>query len=224
MKLFVAFHYSAEDKWVKDLVIPLIETLGIEVKTGENIHGQVIVQEVPDIIRKCDAMIAFITTSWTDHPWVRDELVTALAMKIPALEVKDSRLVNLGGITDGRQRIDFDVDKKEMLLIQVAQRLAEWKKRHNTRNLLLLPDDIMKAAKPHLNSGQLKCIYQFRDGNEESDKYEAAPFRLPQALAVNIKNIPSENAMIQLTIQGPQFSFSSGYQTFSYIPINLQPD
>ena len=224
MKLFVAFHYSEEDKWVKDLVIPLIVTLGIEVKTGENIHGEVIVQEVPDIIRDCDAMIGFVTTSWAQHPWVRDELVTALAIKIPALEIKDNALVNLGGITDGRQRIGFDAERKDFLLLQLAQILAKWKKRHTTRNLLLLPDEIMKTAKPHLVAGYVKCTYQFMDGNEESEQYETVPFRLPQALAVNIRNIPSENALIQLTIKGPNFSYSSGYQTFSFIPINLQQD
>jgi hypothetical protein len=224
MKLFVAFHYSEEDKWIKELVIPLITTLDIEVRTGENIHGQVIVEEVPDIIRKCDGLLAFITTSWAQYPWVRDELVTALTIGIPALEIKDRQLGALGGATDGRQRVEFDAGKKEVLLVQLAQILAEWKKRHNARNLLLLPDEVMKSAKPHLNSGLLKCIYQFRDGNEESQSYEAIPFRLPQALAVNIRNIPSENAMIQLTIKGPDFSYSSGYQTFSFIPINLQRD
>jgi hypothetical protein len=224
MKLFVAFRYTEQDKWIKELVIPLIETLDIGVLTGENIHGQIIVEEVREMIKKSDAMIAFITSSWAEHPWVRDELVTALAAKIPSLEIKDQTLVNLGGIADGRQRLEFDIDKKEILLVQLAKVLSGWKKQHSTRSLLLLPDEVMTAARPHLRSGQLKCMYQFRDGNEESPLYETTPFRLPQALAVDIKNIPSENALVQLTIQGPAFSYSCGYQAFGFIPINLQKD
>jgi hypothetical protein len=57
MKLFVAFRYTEQDKWIKELVIPLIETLDIGVLTGENIHGQIIVEEVREMIKKSDAMI-----------------------------------------------------------------------------------------------------------------------------------------------------------------------
>ncbi len=225
MKLFVAFHYNEQDKWIKDLVFPLIDALGIEIVTGEDIHGDVIVVQVPELIKNSHAMIAFVTQSWAGHPWVRDELVTAVAVKIPALEIKDSALGNLGGIVDGRQRMDFDINKKETLLVELAKVLARWKNKHETRRIMLLPDEIMVNARPYVKDGGLKCIYQFRDGNEESQKYETIPFRLPSALAVDIKNIPSGNALVQITLEGPNdFSYSCGYQPFSLIPINLQKD
>ena len=224
MKLFVAFRYTEEDKWIKELVFPLLEALDITLVTGENIHGDVIVAEVPELIKKSDAMIAFITGSSANHPWVRDELITALALKKPALEIRDSVLSNLGGIADGRQRLEFDVNKKEMLLVQLAKVLSGWRKRYDTRSLLILPDEIMVSARPYLRNGGLKCLYRFRDGNEVSEEYETVPFRLPQALAVDIKNIPSANALVQITLEGPGFSYSCPYQAFSLIPINLQKD
>ena len=55
--MFVAFRYTEQDKWIKELVSPLIETLDIGVLTGENIHGQIIVEEVREMIKKSDAMI-----------------------------------------------------------------------------------------------------------------------------------------------------------------------
>ena len=224
MKLFVAFHYHNDDKWIKDLVFPILESLEIKVITGENIHGEIIVQEVPELIRKSDCMIAFITKTWHEHPWVRDELVTAVANNIPALEIKDVSVQNLGGIVDGRQRLEFEVDKKEEFLVHLVRVLCQWKKNHDTRSLMILPDEIMQQARPHLKTGNLRCIYQFRDGNEESERFVTPLFRLPQGLGVDLKNIPSKNALVQLTIEGPDFSWSCGYQPFSYIPINLQKD
>lgn len=224
MKLFVAFHYHEDDKWIKDLVFPLLESLEITVITGENIHGDIIVQHVPELIKKSDCMIAFITKSWDQHPWVRDELVTAIAGKIPALEIKDMSLKNLGGIADGRQRLELDVNKKEEFLVHLVKVLCQWRKNYDTRSLMILPDELMHLARPHLKTGTLKCIYQFRDGNEESEKYVTPLFRLPQGLGVDIKNIPSKNALVQLIIEGPGISWSCGYQPFSYISINLQKD
>lgn len=225
MKLFVAFHYHDDDKWIKDLVIPLIRTLDITIITGENIHGDIIVQEVPELIRKSDCMIGFITKSWTEHPWVRDELITARAIKIPALEVKDSSVQGINGINDGRQRLDFDINKKEELLVDIAQVLSGWRKKYETRSLKILPEEIMQLARPYIRTkGALRCIYQFKDGHEQTEEYETELFKLPDALGVDIKNIPSKNAMVHLVIEGPGFSWSSGYQSFELVRIELKKD
>jgi len=224
MKLFVAFHYHDDDRWIKELIFPILKSLEIKVITGEDIHGNIIVQQVPELIRNSDCMMAFITKNWHQHPWVRDELVTAVNSKIPALEIRDASLQIPGGIIEGRQRLDFDINKKEELIVDLVHVLCNWKKVHDTRSLMILPVDVLQEARPHLRTGNLKCTYQFRDGNEESPKYVTPLFRLPQGLAVDIRNIPSKNAMVQLTIDGPNMSWSCGYQPFSYIPINLQKD
>ncbi len=224
MKLFVAFHYHNDDKWIKDLVFPILESLEIKVITGENIHGDIIVAEVPELIKKSNCMIAFITKSWHEHPWVRDELITAVANNIPALEIKDASLPNVGGIVDGRQRLEFDIDKKEEFLVHLVKVLCRWKKNYETRSLMILPNEIIDQARPHLRTGVIKCTYQFKDGNEESKEYKTPVFRLPQGLGIDIKNIPSNNALIQLRLEGPGFSWSCGYESFIYIPIKLQND
>jgi hypothetical protein len=223
MKLFVAFHYHDDDKWIRDFALPIIRSLDIKTITGEDIHGDIIVQEVPELIKKSDCMISFITKSWIDHPWVRDELITARAIKIPALEIRESTVQGQNGINDGRQILLFNINNKEKLLVDLAQILSKWKKKYETKTLVILPDEIMQLARPHMRiKGSLKCMYQFKDGNEETEEYEAQLFKLPDSLGVDIKNIPSETALIQLTIEGPGFSWYCGYQPFNLIPINLK--
>ena len=224
MKIFIAFGYTPEDQWIKEKIFPLLEAFDVQIVTGEDIHGQVIVQQVPELIKSCDAMIAFITRSWATHPWVRDELVTATTNKIPAVEVRDATLQNLGGILDGRQRIEYNVDQKDDLLLKLARLLSIWRKKYDTRSLMILPSEILNDARPHIRQGTLICHYQFRDGNEESPRYQTKPFRLPEGLAIDIRNIPSRNALVQINLEGPGFSWSCGYVTFNFAIINLQKE
>ena len=87
MKIFVAFGYNPRDRWIPELVFPIIKAFGDEVVSGEEIPGQQITDAIIREIRQSHALLAFTTRRdkigdqerWTTHRWVTDELSQALA-------------------------------------------------------------------------------------------------------------------------------------------------
>jgi hypothetical protein len=229
MKLFVGFHYTPEDQWIEDLVIPLLKALEVDVITGKDLHGQLIVEDVPKLIADSDAMVGFFTRPWLDHPWVRDEVVKASDKGKRALAVKLRSLPALGGTLEGRQRIDFDLDAKDKMLVELVQVVCRWKKECATVSFLILPEEIKRIVRPHLDPDdprlQLQCVYKFMTNGVVSKEYQTTPFSLDQALAVYINNIPpGNNSLIRLSLKGPGYSYSGDYQSFNHISANLQID
>lgn len=231
MNIFIAFGYNENDEWIKELVFPLVQAFDASIVTGEDLHGEIITEGVSERIKKCDGVIGFLTRRealqsgrYVSHRWVSDELATAIGCDIPAVEVKD-RLVDVsGGIPGDRQRIEFDLGYKAFVLVELAKVLSKWRHNFKTKRLILLPKEIVQDARPHIANGQLKCIYQFMSGSKRSQPFQTNPFRFGQGLCVDVNNVPSESALIQITLQGPQFSWSSDYESIELLTINLQKD
>jgi hypothetical protein len=90
MKIFVAFGYNERDRWIPNLVFPIIKAFGDEVVSGEEVQGEQITDAVIREIRQSNALMAFVTrrdkidkNRWTTHRWVTDELSNAIALKLP---------------------------------------------------------------------------------------------------------------------------------------------
>lgn len=60
------------------------------------------------------------------------------------------------------------------------------------------------------------------DRNKESPKYKAKPFKFGQGLCVDVINVPSEHSMVQVTIETPEFEWSSDFESVELLSINLQ--
>jgi hypothetical protein len=231
MNIFIGFGYNNDDKWIKDLVFPLVQSFDAAIITGEDLHGQIITQEVTDRIGKADGVLAFLTRreimgsgKFTTHQWVRDELITAINNQVPVVEIRENKVDTQGGIVGDRQRIDFDEENKAKLLVDLAKVLSAWRRKLKPRRLFLLPKEIVQDARPHISAGTLKCSYQFMNGSKQSQVYHTKPFRFGQGLCVDVYNVPSEDTLVQLTIQGPQFTWSSDYESVQLLSINLQKD
>jgi hypothetical protein len=153
---------------------------------------------------------------------VRDELVTALNNGIPTIEIREISVDGQGGIAGDRQRLAFELANKARLLVDLANVLSEWRRKLKARRFFLLPREISQAARPFINKEALKCTYQFMDGSTESKVYTGKPFKYGQGLCVDIYNTPSENALVQLAITGPNFEWSSDYESVQLLSINLQ--
>jgi hypothetical protein len=229
MNIFICFGYNENDKWIKELVFPLVTAFDGNVTTGEDLLGGIISQEVTDRIRKADGVLAFLTPRdemasgrFTTHQWVRDELTTAIAYKVPAVEIREAKVDPQGGIVGDRQRLEFSVDDKAKLLLDIAKLLSSWRRNFKSRRLFLMPRDIVQDARPYINKNDLKCTYQFMTGSTQSEEFEARPFRFGQGLCVDIYNVPSEDSLVQVTIRGPQFEWTSDYESVQLLSINLQ--
>lgn len=229
MNIFIGFGYNPNDQWIKDLVFPLVQTFDANIITGEDLHGLVISQEVTDRIKRSNGVLIFLTArdaltngKFTTHRWVIDELTTAIANNIPAVEIRALDVDDQGGIAGNRQRLEFSTDNKAKLMLELAKILAAWRKKLKPRRLFLLPRDIVQDTRPYINKEPLKCTYQFMHGTQESELFYARPFRYGQGLCVDIYNVPSEDALVQVTITGPQFEWSSDYESVQLLSINLQ--
>ena len=52
MKIFVAYDYNEREKWIKEMVIPIIEAFGAEVEIGEATYDGSIPESVKNKIRQ----------------------------------------------------------------------------------------------------------------------------------------------------------------------------
>lgn len=229
MNIFICFGYNADDKWIKDLVFPLVESFDAMITTGEDLQGQVIAQGVTDRIKKADGVLAFLTRRdalangrYTSHRWVYDELTTSIANNIPAVELREKMVDAQGGLPGDRQRVEFDLDDKATLMVELAKLLSAWRRNLKPRRLFLLPKDIVQDVRTIINTDDLKCMYQFMHGSKESPVYAAKPFKFGQGLCVDIYRVPSEDALVQVTIKGKEYEWSSDYESVQLLSINLQ--
>lgn len=229
MNIFICFGYNNDDKWIKELVFPLVESFDAVVSTGEDLHGELLSQGVTDRIKKADGVLAFLTRRdvlpsgrFTSHRWVYDELSTSIANNIPAVEIREKLIDIQGGLPGDRQRVEFDLDDKAKLLLELAKLLSAWRRNLKPRRLFLLPKDIVQDARPLINTDRLKCTYQFMNGSKESLVYNGRPFKYGQGLCVDIYNVPSEEALVQVSIKGEGFEWSSDYESVQLLSINLQ--
>lgn len=228
MNIFVGFGYNEKDKWIKELIFPLLECFDVKISTGEDLHGQIISDEVKARIEKADGVIVFLTRreklesgKYTSHRWVYDELSTSIALKVPAVEIRDVLVDPQGGLPGDRQRIEFNLDNKAQLLVEVAKLLASWRRNIKPKRLFLMPRDIVQDVRPHINKDTLKCTYRFMTGSKESQEFKAKPFKYGQGLCIDVFNVPSEDSLVQINIDGPNFEWSSDYESVQLLSINL---
>lgn len=231
MKLFIGFGYNQEDEWIRELVFPLAKAFDFTIATGEDLHGEIISNEVAERIRTSDAFLAFLTRrdelqngKFTTHRWVTDELTTALNHRIAALEVRERMIDPQGGQQGDRQRLEFALENKAELLTELANVLATWRKKLTTKRLVLLPEEIVRQARPFIDTPQLTCTYRYMSGSKRSGEFTSTPFRLGQGLCVDVVNAPAEDALIQIKLKSPTFSWSSAYESIQLLSVNLQKD
>jgi hypothetical protein len=225
MKIFIGFGYNDNDKWIRDIVFPLVTCLGGEVVTGEDMHGLAIQQEVVERIKNSDGLLAFMTKrdgSNQSHPWVRDELIAAISNNVAAVEIREIGVEVGEGIPGNRQRINYNPQEKEKLVLELVKVLSNWKRRFSSKRMVLLPQDLVASLRPVMNNAALRCTYQFMDGSKETQQYEAKLRKISNALYVDVKNIPNPNALIQITITGPGVYWSSDYESVDMLTINLR--
>ncbi|KJU84535.1 hypothetical protein MBAV_003280 [Candidatus Magnetobacterium bavaricum] len=107
MKIFVAYGFNDRDKWIKDLVFPIIEAFRDEVINGANLKGEGTIDDaIKGKIEESDALIGFTTRrekvdhrdEWSTHRWVTDEIAHANATRKPIAIVIETGVKHEGMI------------------------------------------------------------------------------------------------------------------------------
>jgi len=168
MKVFIGFGYNDNDKWIDQLVIPLVEALGCEVVTGEVMQGEQLSDGVIERISDSDACIGFLTKrgkeanqdgTFPTHRWVIEELTTGLNKGKPIFEIREKGVDAQKRIIGDRQRLDFDDTPK--VLLEVAKFVMKEKNKLSTKIFMLLPQEILAEIRPHLGNDDITCSYRF---------------------------------------------------------------
>lgn len=231
MNVFVAYGYNERDSWIEDLVFPLIKAFGNNVVTGEQMEGEVLSEGVRERIHVSDAMLAFATRRgdadnngrYGTHRWVTDELAFALQAKIPAVEIRETEVDDQGGIAGDRQRIEYDAEARDTFLVQLAAVLGRWA-RGRSRNLRLLPAEIVSRIRPQMLQQGFRCTYSlFKDGRDFPPEIDALLVRREGGLYLMAKDVPPE-MLIQIRVQAAGYSWTSDYIDIDSLSVELVQD
>lgn len=232
MKIFVGFGYHPRDIWIKELVFPLINSFDGEVISGEEIYGAELSTGVKEKISECDVLFAMLTPRdkkesgrFTTHDWVRDEYQHAIEKGKKAVAFVESKVDWNPGMAGDRQRVDFDEDKKEKLIVEMANILSQWSKIYISKRLrFLAPPEFIGEIRPLISRGEVKCTYQYLVGPSESQATEASLIKIAGGICIDLKNPPPTNGMVQVKVTAPGVSWSSDYESLEFLSINLSKE
>jgi hypothetical protein len=226
MKVFVGFGYNDRDKWIKELIIPFLRALNCEVETGEDMHGEILSEGVITRIKASDACIGFLTKRdpmangqhFTTHSWVISELANAVTLEIPIFEIREKGVDPQAGETGDRQRYEFE--DRALLMLEIAKFVNKVKSKLAYKTFMLLPpefsDEIRKYAK------FAKCTYTFLYKAKEYKPEETKLVRMQGGYGIIIKEIPGEEAQVEINIESPDGNWSSGYVSVGLMNVNLE--
>jgi hypothetical protein len=230
MKIFVAFGYNDRDRWIPNLVFPIIKAFGDEVVSGEEVQGEQITDAVIREIRQSNALMAFVTRRdqigadrWTTHRWVTDELSHAIAFQLPVAEIREAGVDEQGGIAGDRQRILYRESERDKCLVEIVKTLGRWHA-SETIELKLMPDECIQAVRPLLRNPGLRCTYQVLERNGTmGDPVPAQILPITGGLFVRARNIPPMS-YIQIRVECAGKSWSSEFENVESLGIHLHEE
>jgi len=143
MKVFLGFGYNKRDKWIREQIIPFIESLGHTCLTGEKMQGERLSEGVLNRIKNADVLIGFLTrrdriegqSIYTTHKWVTDELAIAIARKIPVFEIREEGIETQRGLTGDRQFFNLkNIEDTQTVCEEIKSFLENTKKYKDAGN------------------------------------------------------------------------------------------
>ena len=227
MKVFVSYAFNDVNKWVEELVIPLVQTLGFEVVTGRHMEGEPLINGVDMRLRECAGCISFTTRrnqredgTYETHPWVISEMHTARALQLKTVEVREEG-VKIGDDSDAYVRLNYNERARDRLLIELAVALARWIIRP-VRVQLCPPEDAETIFTRQVVRGGVKCTYSLQSGGRVVGGGEAIIQPQVSGFFVDIE-IPRNDVIVQLEVKkennsGAWMSLGDG---LSAVPVQL---
>lgn len=227
MKIFVAYGYNDRDKWIKEMVFPIIKAFGAEVETGEDTYVGSIPDSVKRKIQFSDALMAFTTRRetqdnvvWQTHRWVIEELAAAAMLGKKTVEIREKGVDQQGGLTQANQRIIYDENARDKCLIEIVKAIGVWQSSNLVR-VQLLPEGIRGDLQPLLSDQGLSCKYVIRTGNFVADEVPAKIERIKGGLFIDVPQINSDS-LIQISIRYGNREWSSDYESLNSYGIHLR--
>ena len=227
MNVFVSYAFNDDNRWIEELAIPLIKSLGFDVIVGRRMEGEIIAEGVEARIKECRGCIGFTTRrtalgngKFSTHQWVLDELTTARTLKLTVIEAREDDVVVEGANTQFVQ-LRYSRDKRDRFLVDLAEALARWPARQ-IRIQLVPPGPGTNEFAARVLADDAQCAYTVKRGNRIVAQGTAViqPIQ-PGGFFVDIE-VPDDDALVQVEVKkanaGSWKSYGSGVKA---IPIHL---
>jgi hypothetical protein len=228
VKIFVAYSFNERDKWIEELVFPIIEAFGSQVVTGGvTYEGPNIPENVMTKIRRSDALIGFTTrrdlqdnmVSRT-HQWVISELSAAFALDRRVVEVRERGIDPQGALYQDLQRIEYDERARDKCMVDIVRAVGSWHQTDTVR-IQLLPEDVTHALRPLLDEPGLSCKYTVRTGSQDEDPRDAQIVPITGGLFIDAASVPRD-ALIRISVRYGDQRWSSDYESIEAYRVSLR--
>jgi hypothetical protein len=219
LRIFVGWPY--EVTWVRDRIVPLIETYGAEALTGESLEGQVLTDGVKDKIRRAHAAIFFTNRrgeipgapgAFATSPWVVDEIKHAQSVNPRArvYEIREQGVTYDNKIHDERQYTILAPGDVADAMLHVAKAVSQW--RGLSYKLQLLPEEFMKSLRPRLLEKKYNCTYELRESGQTVFGPEAVEIvREGHGLCLYLHQLPeSDRCYIEISVKAGDDQWTCG--------------
>ena len=227
MKVFVGYGYNDRDRWIEDRLFPILESAGLSVIHGKDMHGQELSPTVKTRIDQSDAAIGFFTlrdgqgdADFTSHIWVRDEIVHALAKGKVVIPVKEVGVKVPDGLIGNRQYIPLDQGDRLACVTEVMRALGQ----HNLRRVRLTPDDdaLRKSIWKWRKEPAFEVRYRTQDHQGvESDWRTGRLETIDQGYYLNLAGAP-RRALVEVEgVLNGAVQFSSGWVSADAVQISV---
>lgn len=222
MKIFVGYHFDPADAWVPELVFPLVEAFGFEVATGERVYGDRISNAVLRRIDESVGLIGFLTRrdgAAETHRWVTDEIAAAAARERPVLEVRQEGVGGgQGGIVGDRQHVDYDPQRPDKCLVEIAAALGEWAQTFAIKPVRVIPQNVVDEIAPLLK--HVRCTYRWKLGAYVSEPHEVTLFSTLGGLMLDATGIPPK-AFVEVSVVFGDKTWQSSFEPIEWCNVQL---
>jgi hypothetical protein len=135
MKVFIS--HSTKDLHLIDRFEQTIRAAGIQpyVASDDDQPGTLLWDKVKSNIKNSDCMLVVLTKNGSRSRWVQQEIAAADAMNIPVIPVAEKG-VDLSGLLEGKQIIEFDRSDPSRAQDRVHLYLKGVKKKLDTQQLI----------------------------------------------------------------------------------------
>lgn len=231
MKIFVGYGYNDRDKWVKELVYPIIRAFGDEVLSGEVVYGDVLSDGVIDELRRADAMLAFLTRRADEsgtltaatHPWVVLEIGAALRDETPVVPVQEVGVLP-PAITTIYPTIPYEPTQRDRCLVEIIKALSKLHGRGAVVQLELLPEDSAAQIRAAIRKPGFKACFQVLDevSGEEGPLREARVVPMGKGGLRFYASDVRADAVLRVQIEGLGRRWVSDYKAIDCVGIFLE--
>jgi hypothetical protein len=237
MRIFISYSFRPRDRWIEELVFPLVTAFEATPVHGKDIQGEKLTDEVKARIERCDALMAFVTRrgdqaidgKYPSHRWVTDELAFAIGADKAVVEIREGDIDPQDGIGGDRVRINYDETNRVDLVLQLTNTLARWHRQ--IRRVHVLPfnqkvgdSDLSGIGTEWLRSRVDKpgffCHYEVLDGDQTSKPVEAKLRFIEGRPYFTAKQL-SSGSRLRLQITTPDGVFVSDFENVDDINLPM---